>query len=159
MCGAAARDRTPDILITNQVLYQLSYEGRILALLASCWSAVRAGFVLRVPPRYPETRTVLARVCAGAGKGASSSAKPSIGQGLEAPILKLMALSQGAGSVGHAGHADSILRLSLRPRLSPDLLPSVKTGQESAYRQTIFGFKITHQVLVLISISAFRYRS
>ena len=28
LCGAGRRTRTPDLLITNQLLYQLSYTGR-----------------------------------------------------------------------------------------------------------------------------------
>jgi hypothetical protein len=52
----------------------------------------------------------------------------------------------------------SISTLSGMTRLSPDLLPPVKTGQESDIPQTIFNFKTTVQVLAPISISLFRRR-
>ena len=54
--------------------------------------------------------------------------------------------------------ADSISTLSVMTRISPDLLPRVKTGQESDIPQTIFDFKTDAQVVALISISTFRYR-
>lgn len=53
-----------------------------------------------------------------------------------------------------SGHEDSISTLSVMARLSPDLLPSVKTGQESDISQTIFDFKIDVQVVALISLSS-----
>lgn len=51
------------------------------------------------------------------------------------------------------------LTLSGMTRLSPDLLPSVKTGQESDIPQTIFDFKYRPQVLAMMSISPIRYLS
>ena len=32
MCGAATKDRTPDIVITSDVLYQLSYDSNLVSV-------------------------------------------------------------------------------------------------------------------------------
>ena len=39
--GASGETRTPDLLITNQLLYQLSYAGNEMDGLHTCWGEVR----------------------------------------------------------------------------------------------------------------------
>ena len=39
-CGAAEETRTPDPIITNDVLYQLSYSGLVAGLIASSTATV-----------------------------------------------------------------------------------------------------------------------
>ncbi len=46
--GAGIRDRTEDILITNQVLYQLSYAGALLT--NSFYNALRKVRFIRAAP-------------------------------------------------------------------------------------------------------------
>ena len=47
--GAPTRTRTADLLITNQLLYQLSYRGRVDALLANAETRKRkSGHLLQI---------------------------------------------------------------------------------------------------------------
>ena len=45
LCGAGRRTRTPDLLITNQLLYQLSYTGRCSTHLRPLYYTMKSGNV------------------------------------------------------------------------------------------------------------------